>query len=86
MSDVQRIEASVGKHNPATSPFVLGDQFAKTLAGDNLRFCFAHQSGTAPGGFVTNGLKEFLARNGRRSALHHHQPAGNVGDMRGLQR
>ena len=87
MADVEHIEAAVGEDDALAALLVTCKQGLK-LRRERILACDERmaQDGVSSGRFAMNGGEEFGARHGGGAALHHHQAAGDVGDVRGFER
>src|SRR5260370_31055526 len=79
--EVERVEAAVRKNDPLAASLVIGEFCAKLIARDDLGFGAAHESGRGSPSVAADGLEELLAGNGRRTALHHDQATGDIGNV-----
>ena len=86
VSDVQRVETAVGEDDLCACAFMLGEELAETLAGDDFRCGVAHGSVGLSGCLATDGFEKFVARDRGGAALHDDEAAGDVGDVSGFQR
>lgn len=86
VADVKRIEAAVGKNDLISTFFMLRQFVAKRLALDDFGCGAAHVSGRRAAGLVANCGEKFPVSDGGCAAFHHDKTAGDIGDVRGLER
>ena len=86
VTHVKSIKTTVGKDDSLAELPALRQFAAEQFARDDFGFRLAHGSGGSPAGLVANGSEKLIARDGGRAALHDHQTAGDVCDVRGFER
>src|SRR5258708_9988725 len=85
MSEVQSVEAAVGEDDPLAVTLMFREPHAQLIPRNDFGGAFAHGLGGSSGGLATDGLEKLFARNGSCAAFHHHQTAGDVGNVCGFQ-
>src|SRR6266851_172211 len=86
MANVQRVKTAIGKDDAPALTLMFRNSFEQYTPRDDFGFGFAHGLRGGSGGLGADGLEKLFARNGGSAAFHHHQAAGNVGDVRGFER
>src|SRR5258708_6006772 len=81
MSDVQNVEAAIGKDDALAVALVLRELLAELIARDDFGGAFAHVLGGSSGRLATDGVEKLFPRNGSGAAFHYHQAAGDVGNV-----
>src|SRR6266850_476523 len=83
---VERIEAAVREDDAPALALVFRELFAKHISRRDFGSGCSHDSADSSGGFTANGIEKLLARNSGRTAFHHHEASGDVGDVCGFER
>src|SRR5260370_29106745 len=79
------IKTAVGKDEALAAALVFGEFLAQHITRDEFGSGFAHDLRGGSRCLGADGLEKLFARNGGSAALHDHQAARDVGDVRGLE-
>ncbi len=86
MSDVQGVEATVGKNDSPAVAFVFRKLFAQHVWRHDFGGGLAHHLRRCSRCFSADSFEKLFARDGGGPALHDHQASRDVGDVRGFER
>ena len=86
MANVKRVETAVGEDDRLPTELRRGQEFAEKFARNDFRLGGTHELRGSLRGRGADGGEEFGAGNGGGAALHDHEAAGDVGEVRGFER